>query len=613
MKKLRTVLIMLTFLSGVSHAQEFKEVLRNIFNDAEYWLADESYVDALAEYQKLYTRGYEDNANINYRMGICYLNIPGEKSKAIPYLEKATKDLTPRYKEGIFKETKAPYDTWLYLGNAYRINNQLDKAVEAYDNYKELSEDQETEIYADTQIESLNTAKEAMKDSVYYISDNMGDIINTSNSDYNPVVTPDEKMMAYMTSLKFYDAVKVARKVDGKWAETKQITAELEPEGKLYVNSLSKDGNTLYLNMEDNFNSDIFVSHLENGRWTKAVPLNKNINTKYWESHATISSDGEYLFLASNRKDGQGGMDIWVSRNSAEGWTEPVNLGPGINTELNEDNPFISEDGKTLYFASQGHNSIGGYDVFYSEKLADGSWAEPKNLGYPINTTDDDLFFVPVGNGKYGYQAIFNDNNIGSRDIYRFELFENKEDYLAEVASRKEPVAKQPTEETVAEPVEEPVKEPVVEPVVVPPVKPDEPSVMYVIRPVFFGFDRYDLTSEAKETLNDLVEILEAFPMLELQAVGHTDSKGSANYNLMLSRKRSASVVEYITRKGIDGRRVKSVGKGEEFPVAINANPDGSDSPEGRALNRRVEILVLKPEIPNVRVEKVEVPDNLKK
>jgi outer membrane protein OmpA-like peptidoglycan-associated protein len=252
---------------------------------------------------------------------------------------------------------------------------------------------------------------------------------------------------------------------------------------------------------------------------------------------------------------------------------------------------------------------MGGYDIFHAEKLADGSWARPINLGYPINTTDDDLFFVPAGNGKYGYQAIFDEENIGSRDIYRFQMFENEEEYLAALAAMEAP-----EEEPLAEePPEEPLEEPVEEPIAVPPVSPDEPSVMYVIRPVFFGFDRYDLTAESKATLNDLVDILELFPMLELQAVGHTDHKGPGNYNLMLSKKRSASVVEYITRKGIDGKRIKSVGKGEDFPVAINTHPDGSDSPEGRALNRRVEILVLKPELPNVQVEEVQVPEPLRK
>jgi outer membrane protein OmpA-like peptidoglycan-associated protein len=143
--------------------------------------------------------------------------------------------------------------------------------------------------------------------------------------------------------------------------------------------------------------------------------------------------------------------------------------------------------------------------------------------------------------------------------------------------------------------------------------EPEEPIVQYIIRPVFFGFDRSDLTQEAKSTLNDLVEILEIYPALEIQAVGHTDHKGPDSYNMMLSKKRSASVVEYIRQKGIDGKRIQSVARGENQPVAINAFPDGKDSPEGRKLNRRVEIVILRPNLPNVRVEEVQVPDALQR
>ncbi len=600
MKKIQSTLLLLLLLPGILGAQEYQEILRDIFYEAEFWLMEESYPDALVEYQKLVPRGYADNANINYRIGICYLNIPGEKDKAIPYLEKAVQNLTPRYKEGIFKENKAPYDAWLYLGNGYRINNQLDKAIEAYNTYKELLDDEESEEvhYVDQQIEACNNAKKAMDNPVYLIREHLGELINTGTADFNPVVSQDEQTMVYMTKLPFYDAIKISRKIDGEWTEPRQITAEMEPEAKLLVNSISRDGNEIYLNQEDNFNSDICVSTFEDGRWTAAKPLNKDINTKFWESHACISGDGERLFIASNRKNGQGGMDIWVSKRGPEGWQEPENLGPVINTDLNEDNPFLSEDDRVLYFSSQGHYNFGGYDVFRSEMQPDGSWGEPKNLGYPLSTTDDDLFYVPIGDGKYGYQALFAEDNIGSRDIYRFELFDNEAEYLAAIA---------PPPEQPAEP-EQPVEEPVVEP----PVE-EPPAVIYVIRPVFFGFDRFDLTTEAKSTLDDLVEILEKFPALEVKAVGHTDHIGPESYNMMLSKKRSASVVSYVTRMGIDGRRIKSTGMGESQPVARNTNPDGSDSPAGRRLNRRVEIHVVKPDIPNVKVEEVTVPDHLKK
>ena len=186
MKKIQPVFLILLMLSGFTRAQEYQEVLRDIFYEAEFWLVEESYPDALVEYQKLYIRGYENVANINYRMGICYLNIPGEKDKAIPYLEKAVQNLTQRYKEGIFKETKAPYDSWLYLGNAYRITNQLDLAVESYNKYKELADDPESETvhYADKQIEACNNARRAMENPVYYIREHTGEIINSGTGDF---------------------------------------------------------------------------------------------------------------------------------------------------------------------------------------------------------------------------------------------------------------------------------------------------------------------------------------------------------------------------------------------------------------------------------------------
>ncbi len=600
MKRIQPYLFLLFMFSGTIQSQEYQEILRDIFYEAEFWLVEESYPDALMEYQKLYIRGYEYNANINYRIGICYLNIPGEKAKAIPYLEKAVRTITERYKEGIFKETNAPIDAWLYMGNAYRIANELDKAVESYNKYRDLLDDDNSEMamYADKQIEACNNARKAIDHPVFYIRQHTGDLINTGTSDHNPVVSFDEEVMVYMSKLKFYDAVKLSRKENGVWTEPLQITAELEPEDKLYANSISRDGKELYLNQEDNFNSDIYVSVYEDERWNKAKPLNKLVNTKFWESHASISGDGKFLYLASNRKLGQGGMDIWVSGMGPDGWQEPKNLGAGINTELNEDHPFISEDGKVLYFASQGHYNIGGYDIFYSEKLSDGSWAEPKNLGYPLNTTDDDLFFVPIGNGKYGYQSRFEEDNLGSRDIYRYQIFETEAEYQAAIAPPP--------------PVEEPVVEQPAEPVIAPPVQ-EKPVTMYIIRPVFFEFDKFDLSAEAKTTLDDLVLILEVFPMLEVEAVGHTDHLGSDNYNLMLSKKRSASVVKYISGKGINGKRIMSLGKGESDPVALNTLPGGTDSKEGRKLNRRVEIRVIKPNLPNVKVEEVLVPDKLKK
>jgi len=630
MKKFLILIAVCFLVSYTTYSQKYQEVLKEIFLDAEYFLMDESYSDALVEYQKLLPRGYENNANINYRIGVCYLNIPGEKQKAIPYLQKAVTNVTAKYKEGIFKETKAPYDAWLYLGNAYRINNQLENAVQSYQKYKDLLKDPKSEgsKYADQQITACNNAKKAMENPVYVIQDNLGEVINTEFSDFNPVVSADENTMVYMTALKFYNALKYSKKVDGKWTEPINITPEVQSDGNQYANCLSEDGSQLFLNMEDNFNSDIMLSKYQNGRWSKSESLNKNINTKFWESHASISPKGDELYFTSNKKGGYGEMDIYLSRKNPQGdWSEATNLGPAINTELNEDNPFLSEDGKVLFFASQGHYSLGGYDIFKSERMADGSWAKPINLGFPINTTDDDLFFYPSGNGKYGYQARFADDNFGSRDIYRFEIFESEAEYLAALKQREEMLTKQLTEETtkeeevkeqevkeVKEELTEEVPEKVVEEVKpeIKEVKPEVEAKTVFLRTIFFDFDKYALTGTSRTTLDNLTDIMKLFPEMQILATGHTDAIGTEAYNMELSRKRAESAIGYLKSKGIESGRLQIKAVGEKESIAINQNPDGSDNPDGRKFNRRVEFKVIKPELPNVKIEPVSVPEKLK-
>lgn len=606
------------FLTGflavcTSFSQEYQEVLKDIFLDAEYFLMDESYADALVEYQKLLPRGYENNANINYRIGVCYLNMPGEKAKAIPYLEKAVTNVTSKYKEGIFKETHAPYDAWLYLGNGYRITDQLDKAVQSYQKYKELLKDDKSEMskYADQQIVACNNAKKAQENPVLVIQENLGEQINTEFTDFNPVVSADENIMVFMTALKFYNALKYSKKVDGKWTEPINITPEIQSDGNQFANCLSKDGMQLFLNMEDNFNSDILFSSYQNGRWEKSELLNKNINTKFWESHASISPDGESLYFASNKKDGFGEMDIYVSHKDQAGdWGAASNLGSAINTELNEDHPFLSEDGKVLYFASQGHFNIGGYDIFKSEQMADGNWAKPINIGYPVNTTDDDLFFYPSGNGKYGYQARFADNNFGLRDIYRFELFDNEADYLAALRQKSEETTEPGIEagkEVVVEEVTKEVTEEVGEV-----VKPEQETKIVFLRTIFFDFDKFSLTNQSKATLDNLTDIMKLFPEMHILAIGHTDAIGADSYNINLSKKRADSAIGYLQTKGIESSRLQIKALGESEHIAINQNPDGSDNPEGRKFNRRVEFKVIKPDLPNVKIEPVAIPDKLK-
>jgi len=411
-------------------AQELdKDAMKINFMEGESWLLFEEYADALPYYLSL-LETYPDNDNYNYRVGICYLNIPGEKASAVSYLEKAVQNINPKYREGSLKEEQAPPDAYFYLGRAYRVNNQLDKAIEAFREFKKiLNPNVYNEEVVDKQIEACEYAKKLQNEPLYVDYENLGDPINSRFSDFSPVVSGDESTIVFTRALAFYDALMYSKKVDGKWTEPMNMTEMLgvDVDEKCFSTSLSNDGTVLYLYKNDEYDGNIYVTRLRDGIWSPVEKLNDYINTKYWESHACISRDGNTLYFTSNRKGTYGYLDIYKSeRDSTGDWGPAVNLGPKINTPYNEESPFISDNEKTLYFSSYGHLNMGGYDIFYSTLLENGEWSAPLNIGYPINTTDDDLFFVPVQNGIYGYYARYSDQGLGDQDIYRYEIYSDE-------------------------------------------------------------------------------------------------------------------------------------------------------------------------------------------
>jgi hypothetical protein len=403
-----------------------KEEIRNNFYEAESWILFEAYQDALPLYQQL-LKIYPDNSNYKYRIGQCYINIPGEKAKAIRYLEDAAKNINPNYKEGKFNETKAPSDALYYLANAYLINNQIDSALNTYKHFKEILD---IKVYDTTivnlQIQACLNARQLMKMPVFLKSVNLGNIINETNNDYNPVVSDKEDLIVFSRSQAFYDALLYSTKTNGIWSNPINMNELLKVDRDLFPTSLSKDGKDLYLYSSADYDGNIYTSRFESGTWSPVVKLNENINTKYWESHATVSHDNKSLYFTSNRKGTYGGLDIYISnRDSTGDWGLARNLGPVINSPYNEETPFLSEDDKTLFFSSRGHLSMGGYDIFYSKLLKNGEWAAPMNIGYPLNTTDDDLFFKPLKQGYEGYIAKELPGGYGKQDIYKIEIFSN--------------------------------------------------------------------------------------------------------------------------------------------------------------------------------------------
>lgn len=424
MRSPKYILCMLSVILGLTVTGQTRSGMRELFVSAEVDVLYEDYQEALPKYFNL-LQIFPENYNLYYRIGQCYLNIPGEKEKSIPYLETAAANINPAYREGKFRETGAPYDALYYLANAYRINYNLDKALETYNLFLE---DIDPEVYDTSlvrfEIQSCHTARSMMADPVKVIESNLGGTVNERFSESRPVVSADGDLLVLTRKLQFYDAVFYSKKVNGKWTAPVNMTPELGVDQDYFSSSLSGDGKTLLLYRTDNYEGNIYLSRFDGEKWSAVEKLNDNINTRFWESHATMSKDGKKLYLTSNRRESLGGLDIFVSeRDSTGNWGVPVNAGPVINTAYNEETPFLANGDSSLFFSSRGHQNMGGYDIFRSDLDESGNWGPPINLGYPVNTTDDDIFFTPVGDGSNGYTARFDPDGYGKMDLFYYEIF----------------------------------------------------------------------------------------------------------------------------------------------------------------------------------------------
>ncbi|PLX23071.1 MAG: hypothetical protein C0597_01510 [Marinilabiliales bacterium] len=428
-------IIILTFLSiffiSQINSQEYYE-LEELFLDADSWFFYEDYQEALP----LFLRVLEAdslNYNVMYKIGFCYLHIPGQKEKSIPYLENAIKRTTFNYKNNSYTEKLAPVDALFYLGNAYLVNNQINEAIDAYSGFqnkitrtqKVANKDIYDTDYIQRQFDACRNAIQFQYEPISFIARNVGSKINTRFNEFNAVISGDGSTLVFTASLQFYDAIFYAKKDSlGKWNYPINIMGQLGIDDNSASTGLSYHGDELYIYRDDNFDGNIYVSYLKNGFWTRVKKLGENINTKFWESHASLSPDNNQLYFVSNRENGYGDLDIYMSeRETDTTWSEAVNLGGLINTRWNENTPFLTPDGKRLFFSSEGHQGMGGYDMYYSEKNENGEWSDPINIGYPINTTDDDIFFVPFERGSFAYSSQFSQQGYGGQDIYHYQLF----------------------------------------------------------------------------------------------------------------------------------------------------------------------------------------------
>ena len=415
---LKFQLLALIFFPVGASSQSAKE-MKEIYKQAETHYLYEEYDLANQLYILLEN---PENLNLKYKIGTCYLNIPDEKEKAIPYLEAAVKNASYDSRTKSLKEKRAPLDSWYYLAKAYMVNNDLEKSLATFRNFKSLALETKNKggiknlDFVDQQIQACENAISLAGKPVSISKRKLGGDFSQGSMNENPAASFDGNTLAYTERRGLVNVIFFSKKIRGRWQSPVEITSQLSAGEDCSTCALNYDGTELFLYKNDNFDGNIYSSKYVNESWTPIVKLNRNINTKYYESHAAVSADGKRLYFTSNREGGQGGLDIYVSEIDASGdWGIPVNLGTTVNTSYNEDNPFITLNDSLLYFCSEGHNSIGGFDN-YRCILQGSGWGKPENLGSPVNSTDDDKFFQPLNNGMNAFYSMKTDYK--KKDIF---------------------------------------------------------------------------------------------------------------------------------------------------------------------------------------------------
>lgn len=374
-----------------------------------------------------------NNAHAKYMLGMCYNNIEGQEEKGIVFFKEATENISLKFKADRYNEKRAPHHTWFYLAEAYRKTNQMDEALEALTQFRDIKD------FAGTYNARITEEALAVLERAKIIRDaeiNMralyfNEPINSTDNDYNGVISGDGLTLVWANSKTFYEAVFMSKREKDQWSQPLLITPQILSDGDLFPAGLSFDGNTLLLVKHlKRGNTDIWVSRFNGKDWSPAESVQGSINTGSNEDHASFSPDGKRIYFSSDRKGGEGGLDIWYSDKQVDGtWGKAVNMGDVINTEKDETSAFLAPSGDRFIFASKGHFNMGGYDIFRSELEENQSWSPPTNIGYPLNTSSDNTFFVPINNGLQAIYTRFTDEAIGQRDLWYVEIL-NVDDFV---------------------------------------------------------------------------------------------------------------------------------------------------------------------------------------
>jgi hypothetical protein len=417
-------------LTFSAQSKEYKKIHKRIWAEANSFYEAEDYEKALTLYDNIYLLD-EDYYEINFRIGTCYFNIPGEKKKSISYFQKA--------------KAAGSTEACFWLARAYHVEKQFSQEKKNYQIYKSKEDKLIVEKEVDRYVDIARRAETAIDNPVFVKIENLGSAINTEYSEVIPFITGDKSKLVFSSKRpiscgaendneKISD-IYVSDRDGNNWVNTHKIGFEINTEMNDIVVGMNDLGTILLVNRTQKGKDygNLFLCENKGGIWLKPVMLSEDINSQHKESSACITADGKFIYFSSNRSGGLGGKDIWGVKQLPNGkWAKPSNIGGIINSPYDEEAPFISPNGQTLYFSSNGHETIGGYDVHNAESRADGSWEPPKNLGYPINTVDDDIYFSVEENDKTAYYSRFSGVGYGGSDIYEVQLL-YKESYLTPV------------------------------------------------------------------------------------------------------------------------------------------------------------------------------------
>lgn len=384
------------------------------------------------------------SSNYNYRKGFLMLEIRRDYINAIPFFEKAVLDTDPNFDMYSTSEKSAPTDAHYHLARCYHYDEKLDKAEEQYNLFLANSKKKSELIQsAQLRLQQLQTARKLMAEPVKVYLKNIGDQVNTKYPEYSSVVSLDGSAL-YFTSRRPWsnseteemrdpeinqypeDIYVSYMDYDSSWTEPIRLEF-CEPQRNEATVAVSTDERRVYIYEDNDGNGDIYYTDFYTAKFNEIEKLkDKEVNTEYWESHSMVSSDGTKLFIASDRPGGYGGRDIYLSKKNNDGtWSKPENLGPTINGPKDDDAPFVSVDNKQLYFATNDARSIGGFDIMVADLNSDGTWSAARNIGYPFNSTNDDIFYTTTVDGLRGFLTSYRPDGFGEKDIY-----EIKNDFL---------------------------------------------------------------------------------------------------------------------------------------------------------------------------------------